>query len=78
MRKVAWPTRAEVVRYSIIVTVCVIVYMVYVGGIDYVAWSQLLEIWFYEMSDNEETSNAASSAADDGWSTADDAIADDR
>ena len=35
MRKVAWPTRPEVVRYSIIVTVCVIVYMVYVGFIDY-------------------------------------------
>ena len=45
MRKVAWPTRPEVIRYSIIVTACVIVYMAYVGGIDY-AMSQLTE-WFY-------------------------------
>ncbi len=35
MRKVAWPQRPEVIRYSIIVTVCVIVYMIFVGVIDY-------------------------------------------
>ena len=46
MRKVAWPTRPEVVRYSIIVTICVLVYMVYVGGIDY-GLSQVAD-WFYE------------------------------
>jgi preprotein translocase subunit SecE len=45
MRKVAWPTRAEVVRYSIIVTVCVIVYMVYVGLIDY-GMAHFAD-WFY-------------------------------
>jgi preprotein translocase subunit SecE len=45
MRKVAWPTRPEVVRYSIIVTVCVIVYMVYVGVIDY--GMAHFSDWFY-------------------------------
>ena len=45
MRKVAWPTRPEVVRYSIIVTVCVIVYMVYVGFIDY-GMAHFAD-WFY-------------------------------
>ena len=45
MRKVAWPTRPEVVRYSIIVTVCVVVYMVYVGVIDY-GMAHFAE-WFY-------------------------------
>ena len=45
MRKVAWPTRPEVVRYSIIVTVCVIVYMAYVGLIDY--GMAHFSSWFY-------------------------------
>ena len=45
LRKVAWPTRPEVVRYSIIVTVCVIVYMVYVGVIDY-GMAHFAD-WFY-------------------------------
>ena len=45
MRKVAWPTRPEVVRYSIIVTVCVIVYMAYVGFIDY--GMAHFSSWFY-------------------------------
>jgi preprotein translocase subunit SecE len=45
MRKVAWPTRPEVVRYSIIVTVCVIVYMMYVGVIDY--GMAHFSDWFY-------------------------------
>ena len=45
MRKVAWPTRPEVVRYSIIVTACVIVYMVYVGFIDY--GMAHFSSWFY-------------------------------
>ena len=45
MRKVAWPTRPEVVRYSIIVTLCVIVYMVYVGVIDY--GMAHFSSWFY-------------------------------
>ena len=45
MRKVAWPTRDEVIRYSIIVTVCVVIIMVYVGGIDYLM--SLFSDWFY-------------------------------
>ncbi len=35
MRKVAWPTRPEVVRYSIIVTATVVVYTAFIGLIDY-------------------------------------------
>ncbi len=36
MRKVAWPSREEVIRYSIIVVVTVLVYMALVGGLDYI------------------------------------------
>ncbi len=45
MRKVAWPERPEVVRYSLIVTACVIVYMVYVGLLDF-GLAHLAD-WFY-------------------------------
>ena len=45
MRKVAWPTRPEVVRYSIIVTATVVVYTAYVGGLDYAL--QHAADWFY-------------------------------
>lgn len=45
MRKVAWPQRPEVVRYSIIVTVTVIIYTAFVGGFDYI-FGQFSE-WFY-------------------------------
>ena len=45
MRKVAWPRRPEVVRYSIIVMVTVIVYGAYVGLID-LAMNPIME-WFY-------------------------------
>jgi len=45
MRKVAWPTRPEVVRYSIIVTGTVVVYTAYVGGLDYLL--QYAADWFY-------------------------------
>ncbi len=45
MRKVAWPTRPEVVRYSIIVTATVIVFTAYVGGIDY--GLSYVSDWFY-------------------------------
>lgn len=45
MRKVAWPTRPEVVRYSIIVTATVVVYTAYVGGLDY--GLQYVADWFY-------------------------------
>jgi preprotein translocase subunit SecE len=45
MRKVAWPKAPEVRRYSIIVTVTVLVYAALVGGLDFVfaEFSQ----WFY-------------------------------
>ncbi len=45
MRKVAWPKKPEVQRYSIIVIITVIIYTAMVGGLDYVfgEWSQ----WFY-------------------------------
>ena len=45
MRKVAWPTRPEVVRYSIIVTATVLVYTAFVGGLDY--GLQYVADWFY-------------------------------
>ena len=45
MRKVAWPTRPEVVRYSIIVTATVVVYTAFVGGLDY--GLQYVADWFY-------------------------------
>jgi len=45
MRKVAWPKRDEVVRYSIVVIITVIVYTALVGGLDYVFGD--LSGWFY-------------------------------
>jgi preprotein translocase subunit SecE len=45
LRKVAWPQRPEVKRYSIIVIITVIVYTALVGGLDYV-FSEFSE-WFY-------------------------------
>jgi preprotein translocase subunit SecE len=45
MRKVAWPTRDEVVRYSIIVVATVLFYMALVGGLDYVFG--YLSRWLY-------------------------------
>lgn len=45
MRKVAWPSRDEVVRYSLIVVVTVLVYMALVGGLDYVFG--FLSRWLY-------------------------------
>ena len=35
MRKVAWPQRDEVVRYSIVVVITVVVYTALVGGLDF-------------------------------------------
>ena len=45
MRKVAWPKRPEVKRYSIIVIITVVLYTALVGGFDYLfgEFSQ----WFY-------------------------------
>ena len=45
MRKVAWPTRPEVKRYSIIVMITVVVYTALVGGFDFVFGE--LSQWFY-------------------------------
>ena len=45
MRKVAWPKRPEVVRYSIVVVITVIVYTALVGGID--ALLGIFQNWFY-------------------------------
>jgi preprotein translocase subunit SecE len=45
MRKVGWPGREEVIRYSIIVTVCVAIYMTFVALIDF-GLAHLAD-WFY-------------------------------
>ncbi len=45
MRKVAWPKRPEVKRYSIIVIITVVVYTALVGGFDYI-FGQISD-WFY-------------------------------
>ena len=34
MRKVAWPKRDEVIRYSIVVIITVVVYAAMIGGLD--------------------------------------------
>ena len=46
MRKVAWPKRPEVIRYSIVVVVTVIIYTALVGGLD--ALFGLFSGWLYE------------------------------
>ncbi len=46
MRKVAWPKRDEVVRYSIVVVITVIIYTALVGGLDFVFAE--MSGWFYE------------------------------
>ena len=48
MRKVAWPSRPEVTRYSIIVIITVVVYTALVGGLDYLFGN--LSEWFYGSS----------------------------
>ena len=45
MRKVAWPKRDEVIRYSIVVVITVIVYTALVGGFDFLFG--LLSAWLY-------------------------------
>jgi preprotein translocase subunit SecE len=45
MRKVAWPGRDEVVRYSIIVTATVVLFTAFVGVIDY--GLGYVTDWFY-------------------------------
>lgn len=48
MRKVAWPQRPEVVRYSIVVLITVIILTSLVGGFDY-GFGKAAE-WFYSTS----------------------------
>ena len=48
MRKVAWPKRPEVTRYSIVVIITVVFYTALVGGFDYL-FGQVSE-WFYRPS----------------------------
>jgi len=45
MRKVAWPKRPEVKRYSIIVIITVVVYTALVGWFDYIFG--MFSEWFY-------------------------------
>ena len=45
LRKVAWPKRPEVRRYSIVVIITVVIYTALVGGLDYV-FGQFSQ-WFY-------------------------------
>ena len=45
LRKVAWPTRAEVVNYSIIVLVALVVLTAYVAALDYGFGDVLLKLF---------------------------------
>ena len=45
LRKVAWPTRAEVINYSIIVLVAVVVLTAYVAVLDYLFGEVLLKLF---------------------------------
>ena len=45
MRKVAWPTKPEVIRYSTIVTVTVVIYTAIVAGLDF-GLREIMD-WFY-------------------------------
>lgn len=45
LRKVAWPTRAEVVNYSIIVLVAVVILTTYVAVLDYGFGEVLLKLF---------------------------------
>ena len=45
LRKVAWPSRAEVINYSIIVLVTVVVLTAYVAALDYGFGDVLLKLF---------------------------------
>jgi preprotein translocase subunit SecE len=45
LRKVAWPSKPEVRRYSIVVIITVVVYTALVGGLDFLFGT--LSEWFY-------------------------------
>ena len=45
LSKVSWPTRTEVINYSIVVLVTVIVLTLFIGGIDWVFSTLVLELF---------------------------------
>ena len=45
LRKVAWPNKREVFRYSVIVTVTVIIFTAYIGALD-LGLGEIAD-WFY-------------------------------
>ena len=45
LRKVAWPTRAEVINYSIVVLVTVVLMTALIAGLDYVIGSGVLKLF---------------------------------
>ena len=48
LRKVAWPTRAEVVNYSIIVLVAVVILTAFIAGLDWVFGEAVFELFSKE------------------------------
>ena len=45
LRKVAWPTRPEVINYSIIVFVAVVILTAFVAGLDYAFGDVILKLF---------------------------------
>lgn len=45
LKKVAWPTRAEVINYSIIVLITLIIMTLYISGIDWVFGEAILRLF---------------------------------
>jgi preprotein translocase subunit SecE len=45
MQKVAWPTKSEVINYSIIVLIAVLVFTLLVAGLDYVFGQSVLKLF---------------------------------
>ncbi len=42
VKKVTWPTKAETIRYSVMVLVASLIVAIYLGGVDYIV-ANLLE-----------------------------------
>ena len=45
LRKVAWPTRAEVINYSIIVLVAVVILTAYIASLDFVFGEAIFKLF---------------------------------
>ena len=60
LKKVSWPTRAEVIRYSVIVFVALVVFTLFVFGIDYVFE------WVFRFITEPEAESAAAVLAPPG------------